>query len=69
MKAAVHKKYGPPEVVQLVELPKPQPKANEMLVKVHTATITAGDARLRASDFPALFWLPARLIFGLFAPK
>lgn len=25
--------------------------------------------RLRASDFPVLFWLPARLIFGLFAPK
>ena len=69
MQAAIYKKYGPPEVVQLTDIPKPQPKANELLVKVHTATITAGDARLRASDFPTLFWLPARFIFGLFAPK
>jgi len=32
-------------------------------------SVTSGDVRLRASDFPALVWLPARLIFGLFSPK
>lgn len=69
MKAVIYKKYGPPEVVQQVELPVPKPKDREILVKILAATITAGDARLRASDFPTLFWLPARLIFGLFAPK
>ncbi|NQZ75840.1 MAG: alcohol dehydrogenase catalytic domain-containing protein, partial [Ekhidna sp.] len=42
---------------------------NEVLVKIHAATVTAGDIRLRASDFPPLFWLPARLMFGLFKPK
>ena len=69
MKAAVYKKYGPPEVIKLMEVEKPLPKENEILVKIHAATVTSGDVRLRSSDFPALFWLPARLIFGLFKPK
>ncbi len=69
MKAVIYKKYGPPEVVQQVELPVPKPKDQEILVKIYAATITAGDARLRASDFPLLFWLPARIIFGLFTPR
>lgn len=69
MKAAVYSQYGPPEVLQIVDIPKPQPKENELLVKIEAATVTSGDARLRASDFPPIFWLPARLIFGLFKPK
>lgn len=69
MKAAVYHKYGPPEVVKLEEVNTPKPAADEMLVKIHAGTLTAGDARLRASDFPPAFWLIARLIFGLFKPK
>lgn len=69
MRAAVYKKYGAPEVLKLAELEKPQPKSNELMVKVEASTVAAGDARVRASDFPAFFWLPARLIFGLFKPK
>ena len=69
MKAAVYHTYGPPSVLELTDIEKPIPKANELLVKVHAATVTAGDIRVRASDFPTLFWLPARLIFGLFSPK
>ena len=69
MKAAVYTSYGPPNVLQLTEVDKPQPKENEILIKIHAATVTAGDVRLRASDFPPLFWFPARLIFGLFKPK
>lgn len=48
---------------------KPQPKDKELLVRIYAATVTSGDVRLRASDFPPLFWLPARLIFGLFKPR
>lgn len=69
MRAVTYTKYGPPEVLQAVELPAPEPKENELLVRIHATTVTSGDIRLRASDFPPLFWLPARLIFGLFRPK
>lgn len=69
MKAAIYDTYGPPNVIKLVEVDKPQPKDDEILIKVQAATVTSGDVRLRGSDFPPLFWLPARLIFGLFKPK
>ena len=69
MKAAVYQKYGPPEVISLTKLDKPQPKSHELLIKVTASTVAAADIRVRASDFPWFFWLPARLIFGLFKPK
>ncbi|UII81646.1 NAD(P)-dependent alcohol dehydrogenase [Flagellimonas sp. CMM7] len=69
MKAAVYNEYGPPTVLELTELEKPQPNDDEILIKIYAATVTSGDVRLRGSDFPPLFWLPARLIFGLFKPK
>jgi NADPH:quinone reductase-like Zn-dependent oxidoreductase len=69
MKAVIYEQYGPPGVLKLKDLGKPVPADNEVLIKIHAATVTSGDVRLRSSDFPPLFWLPARLIFGLFAPK
>lgn len=69
MKAVIYKKYGPPSVLELVDIEKPQPKDNEILVKIYAATVTSGDTRLRSSDFPVLAWLPVRLMFGLFKPK
>lgn len=69
MKAAIYKKYGPPNVLTLVEIEKPQPKDNEILVKIRATTVTSGDVRLRSSNFPPVAWLFVRLMFGLFKPK
>lgn len=69
MKAVIYSKYGGPEVLKLTEIAKPVPKSKEILIKVSATTVTSGDVRLRSSDFPPLFWLPARFIFGLFKPK
>ena len=69
MKAIVATKYGGPEVLQLKEVQKPTPKANEILIKVHATTVTAGDHRMRSFDVPPLFWLPARITLGFTKPK
>ena len=69
MKAAVYRKYGPPSVIHIEQLEKPRLEDNEVRIKVVASSVTAADVRVRSSDFPAYFWLPARLIFGLFKPK
>ena len=69
IKAIVYKKYGPPEVLQLQEIPKPGPRANEVLVKVHATTVTIGDCRMRSFTVPRRDWLFARLYLGVFKPR
>ncbi len=69
MKAIVYTKYGPPDVLQLKEVEKPTPNDNEILVKVYAATVTRGDVLFRSGKFPPLFWLFARIMFGLRKPK
>nr|WP_233752802.1 NAD(P)-dependent alcohol dehydrogenase [Flavilitoribacter nigricans] len=52
-----------------MDIEKPQPGDNEILVRICATTVTSGDVRLRSSNFPLLVWLPVRLMFGLFRPK
>jgi NADPH:quinone reductase-like Zn-dependent oxidoreductase len=57
MKAVVWTKYGPPDVLKVKEVPKPVPKDDEVLVKVHAASVFAGDCELRSLKIPILFRL------------
>jgi len=49
MKAAVHTRYGPPDVVRISEVDKPAVKDNQVLVKVHATTVNRTDSGLRAA--------------------
>ncbi len=69
MKAAVYSKYGPPEVVAIAEVPKPVPQDNEVLVRIHAATITTADWRARSLEIPVGFGLFGRPAFGFFGPR
>ena len=69
MKAIIWTKYGPPDVLQLMEVDKPVPKDNEVLIKVHAATVTAGDCELRRFDIPGFLWLLVRIMVGIRKPR
>lgn len=69
MKAAFVTAYGGPEVIEIKDTAKPAPKPGEVLVKIHAAAVTAGDARLRGLDVPAGFRLMVRLMFGWSRPR
>ncbi|MFX1456084.1 MAG: NAD(P)-dependent alcohol dehydrogenase [Promethearchaeota archaeon] len=69
MKAIVCTKYGPPEVLQLQEVEKPTPRDNEVLIKIHAATVTMGDCEIRGLQFSGVLKLLIRLGVGLTKPR
>jgi NADPH:quinone reductase-like Zn-dependent oxidoreductase len=70
MKAIVYTQYGPADVLHLQEVEKPTPKDNEVLIKMHATSVTAGDCNARGFTFvPPGFGFIARLTFGLRKPR
>ena len=52
MRAVVHDRYGPPEVLRIDDVEQPVPKEDEVLVRVHASTVTRGDAMgVRSADY------------------
>jgi len=64
MRAAVVERYGGPEVARVIELPRPRPAGDEVLVRVVAAAVTSGDARVRAARYPPGFGVLPRLAQG-----
>jgi NADPH:quinone reductase-like Zn-dependent oxidoreductase len=69
MRAAVVDRYGPPDVVRVVDLPTPRPRSGQVVVRVVAAPVTSGDARIRGARFPAGFGFLARLGLGITRPR
>jgi NADPH:quinone reductase-like Zn-dependent oxidoreductase len=69
MKAIVCTKYGPPEVLKLKEVEKPIPKDNEVLIKIHAASVTVSDCIVRSGKINIFLWLPMRIFVGFKRPR
>jgi NADPH:quinone reductase-like Zn-dependent oxidoreductase len=63
MKAAIYTKYGPPHVLQLVDVEKPTPKDNEVSIRVCATSVTAADTMMRRGDT-----FLSRIVLGLTKP-
>jgi NADPH:quinone reductase-like Zn-dependent oxidoreductase len=64
MRAVVQDRYGPPEVLRIEEVERPVPRDDEVLIRVHAATVSQTDVHVRRAS--PIFW---RLVFGLRRPR
>jgi NADPH:quinone reductase-like Zn-dependent oxidoreductase len=69
MKAVTYERFGSPDVLRVTEIPKPAPKSDEILIKVHATTATSGDWRARTKKVPNGFGPIAPLVFGFSKPR
>ena len=77
MKAIIYEEFGPPEVLKVAEVDKPIPKKKEVLIRIYATTIGYGDIvgrnmrKISPGKFamPFLFWLIAKIAFGLRKPR
>lgn len=69
MNAIVFDRYGPADVLTLAQVPTPAPRAREVRVRIHAASVSAEDPKLRAFDHPPLLHLPVGLLFGFRRPR
>jgi NADPH:quinone reductase-like Zn-dependent oxidoreductase len=68
MKAIVWTEYGPPDGLQLREVERPTPKDNEVLIRIHATTVSAGDCEMRGLKYHLPMRLTMRLYVGLIRP-
>jgi NADPH:quinone reductase-like Zn-dependent oxidoreductase len=64
MRAVVHDRYGPPEVLRLAEVERPVPTDDEVLVRVHATTVNRSDTGLRSAEY-----FITRFFTGVLRPK
>jgi NADPH:quinone reductase-like Zn-dependent oxidoreductase len=64
MRAVVHDRYGPPEVLRVEDVERPTPNDDEVLVKVHASSVTRTDTGFRSAEY-----VISRFFTGLRRPK
>ena len=69
MRAAVYDRFGGPEVVSVERMPRPTPAAGEILVRLHAASVSVADHRVRARDVPRGLRLPTVFALGWRRPR
>lgn len=69
MRAVIFEKYGPPEVLKIKNISKPEINDNEILVEIKATAVTAADSRIRGARFPKGFGPFAKLAFGISKPR
>ncbi|GAB3818621.1 NAD(P)-dependent alcohol dehydrogenase [Tessaracoccus terricola] len=69
MRAVVVEQYGPAGVARVMEVPRPEPKPGQVLLRVVATAVTTGDARIRGASFPAGMGVAARLALGVRGPR
>ena len=70
MKAIVYESYGGPEVLHVEDVDKPEPEADQVLIRVRAVEATKADCEMRSFKFAvSWFWLPLRIALGLRKPR
>jgi NADPH:quinone reductase-like Zn-dependent oxidoreductase len=69
MRAAVCRAYGSPDVVRIEEVARPEPKSNEVLIRIRATTVSSGDWRVRSLTVPKGMGLMVRAVFGFTRPR
>jgi NADPH:quinone reductase-like Zn-dependent oxidoreductase len=69
MHAATNDQYGSPAVLTWSEVDRPEVGPRDILIRVHASTVTQGDRRLRAADYPGITSLLGRVFTGVFRPR
>lgn len=69
MRAAVCTRYGPPEVLHLTERERPEPRDDEVLVRVRAASVTDSDIFIRSGKVEWKLMIPFRLMMGITRPR
>jgi NADPH:quinone reductase-like Zn-dependent oxidoreductase len=69
MKAIACTRYGPPDVLKVVEYERPVPEDDEVLIKIYATSVTNSDIFIRGSQIPLRFRIPMRMMIGITRPR